>query len=370
MVFRVLRPDSVSVWKNKEIIKRFSRYKGIIDNTKIARYILARTLQVDYDESDSIEDLEKKLKYFSNQFQFLLAEDSERLEKREVQSQNYITLAYTLAKKYLESCIFCERECKVNRIDGKKGYCLIGKDSFISSAFLHMGEEAPIIPSGTIFFLGCNFGCVFCQNFDISQSWKKRREPEDIAKKVNNKALADLAESLFNQGALNINYVGGDPIPNIHTIVGSLLYQKSNVTQLWNSNFFLTDNALSLIIDLIDVWLPDWKYGNNDCGKKYSGIENYFDVISRNHKRIHDEGSGEIIIRHLVMPNHIDCCSKPFLDYVSANLPKAVVNIMGQYRPQYKISNYPEIDRRPTSEEMREVKNYAEKLNILYKPVS
>jgi len=106
------------------------------------------------------------------------------------------------------------------------------------------------------------------------------------------------------------------------------------------------------------------------CGKKYSGIENYFEFISRNHKRIHDEGSGEMIIRHLVIPRHIDCCSKPILDNIAKELPKAVVNIMSQYRPERKSSQYPEINRRPTSHEMQEVGNYADKLGILWKPVS
>ncbi|KKK40183.1 MAG: hypothetical protein Lokiarch_53600, partial [Candidatus Lokiarchaeum sp. GC14_75] len=160
------------------------------------------------------------------------------------------------------------------------------------------------------------------------------------------------------------------PIPNIHTIVGSLNFQTVNITQLWNSNFYLSDKALSLIIDLIDFWLPDFKYGNNTCGKKYSGIENYFDFVARNHKRVHDEGSGEIIIRHLVMPGHIECCSKPILDYIAKELPKAVVNIMSQYRPQWKSIEYPEINRRPTSQEIQEVKNYASGSGILYKPVS
>ena len=117
------------------------------------------------------------------------------------------------------------------------------------------------------------------------------------------KTLARIADKLVDNGAININYVGGDPIPNLHTIVGSLNYQQSNICQLWNSNFYLTGKALSLIIDLMDFWLPDFKYGNNECAKKLSGIENYYDIVSRNHKRIHDEGSGEIIIRHLVMPN-------------------------------------------------------------------
>jgi putative pyruvate formate lyase activating enzyme len=370
MVFRILRPDSDSVWNNKEILKRFSRYRGIIDGKQVARYLIAKTIDCNYDSSDSVEKLEILLKEKSRELNDLLKKDIEEIKSRIISTGSYIHLIETLANKYLESCIFCERQCEVNRIDGKTGFCLITKDSYVSSAFLHMGEEAPLIPSGTIFFQGCNFGCVFCQNYDISQTWKGRRELDDIAQKVDIKSLAAIAEKLNGRGALNINYVGGDPIPNIHTIVGSLNFQTANITQLWNSNFYLTDKALSLIIDLIDFWLPDFKYGNNICGKKYSGIENYFDFVSRNHKRVHDEGSGEIIIRHLVMPEHIECCSKPILDYIVKELPKAVVNLMAQYRPQWKSFEYPEINRRPTSREMQEVRNYADKLGILWKPVS
>jgi len=370
MAFRILRPDSASVWKNEEIIKRYPRYKGIIDGSQIARYLIAKSVECDFNSEDSIKDLEKLLKEKSIKFNELLKKDTEELKDLKIASKSYINLAEEIANKYLENCIFCERQCQVNRIDGKKGFCFISKDSYVSSAFLHMGEESVLIPSGTIFFQGYNFGCVFCQNYDISQAWKGKRDIEDIAQKVDVKQLAELAEKLVDRGAININYVGGDPIPNIHTIVGSLDYQKSNICQLWNSNFFLTNKSLSLIIDFMDFWLPDFKYGNNECAEKYSGIRNYYDIISRNHKRIHDEGSGEICIRHLVMPNHVECCSKPILEYVAKEIPKCVVNIMGQYRPQYNANKYPEICRRPSSEEMAEVKNYADVLGILYRPVS
>ena len=370
MVFRLLRPDASSVWQDENIISRFFRYKGIMDGTQVARYLIAKSLECEFSPQDSLDNLEKLLKEKSIEFKDLLVKEVPELKNREIIPNSYLKLAETIANKYLESCIFCERQCKVNRIDGNKGYCLLTKDSYVSSAFLHMGEESVLVPSGTIFFQSCNFGCVFCQNYDISQAWKNRRAIEEVARKVNDKQLAILAEKLADKGAININYVGGDPIPNIHTILGSLLYQNINICQLWNSNFYLTEQSLSLIIDFIDFWLPDWKYGNNECGKKYSGIENYFDIIARNHKKVHDEGSGEICIRHLVMPNHIECCSKPILDYVAKELPKAIMNIMAQYRPQWKSSEYPEINRRPTSQEMQEVKKYADKLGILWRPVS
>ncbi len=370
MVFRVFRPEAVSVWKNEEIFKRFSKYRGILDGKLLARYLVAKSVKCDFNLSDPVEKLESLLKEKSLEFNKLLNKDSNNLKNRVVQEINYITLAETIAIKYLQACMFCERQCKANRMSGEKGFCLISKDSYVSSAFLHMGEEPLLIPSGTIFFQGCNFGCVFCQNYDISQAWKGKKKIEDVAQKVNTLQLASITEKLVDKGAINVNYVGGDPIPNIHTIVGSLKFQKSNICQLWNSNFFLTDKSLSLIIDFMDFWLPDFKYGNNECGKKYSGIDNYFDVVARNHKRIHDEGSGEICIRHLVMPNHIECCTKPILDYVAKELPKAVMNIMGQYRPQYKAFNYEEINRSPTSEEMHEVKMYAQKLGIVFEPLS
>jgi len=367
MVFKILRYEKV--WKYQEIFKRFARYRGIIDNNEIARYLVAKSVECDYNLDSSTEELEEVLANSSTEFNKILKEPVENLKDRQVFSKNYITLANALAEKYLQSCIYCERRCGVNRADDERGYCLITKESYISSAFLHMGEEAPLIPSGTIFFQGCNFGCVFCQNYDISQAWKSR-SLEEVAKKVSMKELANLAENLVNKGAININYVGGDPIPNIHTIIGSLNFQRSNITQLWNSNFYLTEKSLALIIDLFDFWLPDFKYGNNKCAKKYSGIDNYYDILTRNLKRIHDFGSGEIIIRHLVMPNHVECCSKPILDYIAREIPKCVVNIMGQYRPEYLANEYSEINRRPTTSEINEVKNYAEDLKILYKPVS
>lgn len=370
MVFKLIRADSNSVWKDENIAQRFPNYRKIIEGTQIGRYLIAKSIECEFDVQDPIEKLENQLKQLSNQFNSIVKEDPEDLKERTIYPKNYISLAETIANRYLEECIFCERQCKVNRIDGEKGFCLISEDSYVSSAFLHMGEEAPLVPSGTIFFQGCNFGCVFCQNYDISQAWKGRKELDDTARRINAHELASLAEKLIEKGAININYVGGDPIPNIHTIIGSLNFQSSNITQLWNSNFYLTDRALSLIIDFMDFWLPDFKYGNNICAKKYSGIENYYDFVSRNHKRIHDEGSGEIIIRHLVMPGHTECCSKPILNFVANEVPKCVVNIMGQFRPEFKSSDYPEINRRPSIGEMHTVKNYADDLGIIYEPVS
>jgi putative pyruvate formate lyase activating enzyme len=114
------------------------------------------------------------------------------------------------------------------------------------------------------------------------------------------------------------------------------------------------------------------KWRSNKCALKYSRVPNYWDVISRNHKSAHDQGGGEMIVRHLVMPGHVDCCTKPVLEWISKNIPRALVNIMGQYRPTYLVStkDYAEINRRPSHSEMEKAHAYADELGLLWKPVS
>ncbi len=192
------------------------------------------------------------------------------------------------------------------------------------------------------------------------------------AQEVDGPSLASLATALHNQGARNINYVGGDPTPHLHTILNSMKFLKENVCQLWNSNLYLSENALWLLMDVIDVWLPDLKYGNNDCGQKYSGISQYWDILTRNLTLLYNHGSKNIIIRHLVMPGHIECCTKPLLSWIAREIPHVVINIMGQYHPDYKVSadNFPEINRRVTSAEMKSAYDYADQLNLEYRSVS
>ncbi len=127
---------------------------------------------------------------------------------------------------------------------------------------------------------------------------------------------------------------------------------------------------MKLILEVMDFWLPDFKYFEDSCAEKYSKVPHYFETVSRNHKLAHDEGSGEMIIRHLVMPNHIECCTKPVLDWIAKNCPKAVVNIMGQYHPAHQAHKYPEINRRPTEKELNEARHYATELGILWEQVS
>ena len=367
---RLVRPDSIFVW-NKDIVRqRFNRYYDIMNDQRVAKFLITKNVKANVDLSEPTPKLWSEHDKISAKFPNIIKqidEDREKLQKMDTPNVSYLDLKMELVKRMLEECIFCERRCKVNRSKGEKGHwCQLDNVARVSSAFLHHGEEAPLVPSGTIFFSSCSFKCVFCQNYDIST------QPENGVE-VTSQKLASLANHLKREGARNINFVGGDPTPSLHVIVESLKDVKVNVTMLWNSNQYCSKETMKILLDVIDFWLPDFKYGSDDCAKRLSKAENYFEIVSRNHKMPHDQGGGEMIIRHLVLPNHIECCTRPILEWIAENSPKAMVNIMGQYRPMhlvYSSSRYSDIARHPTSKEMDKARRIADDLGLVWGPVS
>jgi len=260
------------------------------------------------------------------------------------------------AFQILKNCELCERKCHVDRTNGKKGFCQLTNEMIVSSYFDHLGEEPFLVPSFTVFFWSCTFQCQFCQNWDISQRIKK-----GIV--IDEKKLA----SIIDQHAYckNVNFVGGDPVPQLPFILKTLTYVKANIPVVWNSNFYMSKKSMNLLKGIVDVYLSDFKYGNNKCAERLSKVSNYFSIIKRNHLLAFKDS--ELVIRHLVMPNHIECCSKPILRFIEENFKdKVIVNIMDQYRPEYKAKNYSDINRFVTDKEFKTVVNFAEKLNLKF----
>jgi putative pyruvate formate lyase activating enzyme len=367
-MWKIYRPDSIRVWKDAEVVRRLRRYRHIIDQERYAKFLLAKDIITNLPLDSPLDELWKEHGTLSTKHsEYVQQVDSGGERSVEVlqTERSFLDLKIELANRILQDCHFCERKCGADRTMDDKGWCKLGSESRVSSAFLHSGEEAPLVPSGTIFFASCCFGCVFCQNADISTN-------PNSGQVISTRELAILADTLFRDGALNINYVGGDPIPNTHTILGSMEHQASNVTQLWNSNLYCSEETMKLLVDVFDVWLPDFKYGNDDCAERLSGVKNYFDVVSRNHSMAYQYG--EVIVRHLVMPNHIECCTFPILEWIAENLPNCMVNIMGQYRPEHKVrrerDRFPEISRRVSREEIQLAQAKADALGICWRPVS
>jgi putative pyruvate formate lyase activating enzyme len=269
-------------------------------------------------------------------------------------SVSLLQLKAELARRLLRPCRLCERRCKVDRLAGKTGYCGVDK-SRVSNRFVHMGEEPDLIPSYTIFFSGCTFECLFCQNWDISQ--------RGAGTTLQASAVARDIDEHFGD-VRNINWVGGEPTPNLPFILDVLTMAREPTPQIWNSNMYMTKETMALLDGVVDVYLADFKWGPRDCSRKYSRVHNYWKIVTRNHVLANEKT--EIVLRHLVMPGHVACCSRPVLEWVSDNLDKSkvVVNVMDQYRPEYKASGIPGLDRRISESEFLEAYKLARNLGL------
>ena len=314
-------------------------YFSILEGREKPKFHALKQFKIDFDPSDNFEQLwgqhEVAMKNFNAK-----EGGSGQL------NLNLLDLKIALANRMLDSCIFCERKCNANRIAGNRGKCDV-LEARISSEFLHYGEESELVPSYTIFFSGCTFQCVFCQNHDISQ----------YASSGEHFAPSIVAELIDKKEARNVNWVGGDPTSNLPFILEVLAHTDTSMPQVWNSNMYLTQESITILDGVIDVYLTDFKYGNSKCGQRLSKVENYWEIITRNHSIARQQA--EVIIRHLVMPNHMDCCSKPIFDWIAENLENVRVNVMAQYRPMYQASEYPEINMPLKTLEFLKAKEHA-----------
>ena len=273
--------------------------------------------------------------------------------------------------KELESCELCPRKCKVNRLDGEIGRCRAKINPKIAKVQLHYFEEPCIsgtTGSGTIFFSGCNLSCKFCQNYIISQEHKGEEiSIEELSKKM---------LELQNQGANNINLVTGFAyVPQIIEAVKLSKQQGLNIPIVYNTSGYENVETLKLLEGIVDIYLPDFKYYYNELGNKLSNVNNYFEVVIKALKEMckqipkdeYDEYGmmkKGIIIRHLILPNHIQN-SKQVLKWIKSNLRKDInISIMAQYFPTYKANETDDVNRKLTEEEFNDIENFVYNLNL------
>jgi putative pyruvate formate lyase activating enzyme len=318
------------------------KYTTILEGNGISQFLNCRSIPVSFNPSARTTEL---WRIHENAFLKMKIQDTPP-------AQSLLDLKIEIAHRLFQSCCFCEQNCRVNR-EKTKGKCGV-QESQVASEFLHFGEEPPLVPSYTIFFSGCTFQCVFCQNWDISQCQCGIHVPPiTMAEKITQRQ---------RQGARNVNWVGGDPTPNLPFILEVLKKLDVNIPQVWNSNMYCSKETMTLLQGIIDVYLTDFKYGNDSCAHRLSKVERYLSVVTRNH--VDAYRNGEVILRHLVMPNHRLCCSYPILEWTKQNTPDILVNVMGQYRPEYHADEYEEIAHAVSGEEYHLVREYAEHLGL------
>lgn len=280
----------------------------------------------------------------------------------------YIDSAIEKAHSLYDSCICCGHLCKTDRNNNKIGRCKIFEDTShikVASHTLHFGEEPMLVGnngSGTVFFSNCNLSCVFCQNHQISS--------EGIGEIIDLDKLASYFLDLEREGANNINLVSATHV--IYPVLKALkiaLLNGLNLPIVYNTNGYDTNELLDCLNGIIDIYLPDLKYFNNEKAIKYSRAENYFDVainaitIMKNQvgDLIVDENDiakSGIIIRHLVLPNNESDSYDILIELKERGFLNSYISLMSQYSPEFMAKDYDNINRKLYVKEY-EVLNFA-----------
>ena len=273
--------------------------------------------------------------------------------------------------KQLDKCEICPRKCKVNRNNNQIGWCKSTDRVKIGLYSTHNFEEPCISGdkgSGTVFFSNCTMNCIFCQNYEISQLGK--------GKEISIEELSNIFIMQQEKGVHNINLV--TPTSYVYQIIEAIKIAKAkglNIPIVYNTNGYENIETIKALNGYVDVYLPDLKYAEEKLAIEYSGAKNYFEVATKAIKemikqvgniKLNEDGIIQkgVIIRHLVLPNHIEN-SKKVLLWIKQNLPNDIyVSIMAQYFPTYKAKENQELNRKLTKKEWEQIEKYVEEIDI------
>jgi putative pyruvate formate lyase activating enzyme len=289
-----------------------------------------------------------------------------RLNEQELQARIEASLAI------LPECRLCPRQCRINRLDGETGFCQTGRWAKIASYTLHFGEETPLVGqrgSGTIFFAGCNLGCSFCQNYEISHSTNGAIEagPEQ---------LAAVMLDLQGQGAENINLVTPSHVlPQVLEALPVAIRGGLELPLVYNSSGYDQVSSLGFLDGIVDIYMPDAKFSAAEPAERYCQARDYPDkareAILEMHRQVGDLTLDErnlakqgLLVRHLVMPNDVSGTENWFRFLAEKVSRQTYLNIMDQYRPCGDVAGSPELGRSITQTEFSLALDLAEKYGL------
>lgn len=280
----------------------------------------------------------------------------------------------SLAKNFpdlLASCNLCPHRCSVNRLNGELGVCSAGEEIAVYSYLLHKGEEPPLSGcngSGTIFFSNCQGRCVYCQNYKFSQ--------RGVGKKKTVKELAEIMCYLQKQGAHNINLVTPTHyVPQIMAALDLAVADGLTIPIVYNSNGYELPGTLELLAGIVDIYLPDIRYSNNEFAVKYSALPDYV-AFNREAIKIMYQQVGNLIveggiakrgliIRHLVLPNGISGTEAALCFIKQEVSSETAVSMMSQYCPVFRAGEFPELNRVITGSEYETILSLMDSYGIV-----
>ena len=254
-----------------------------------------------------------------------------------------LDLKIRLASEMLRACALCPNECRVDRASGERGKCGVGADSFFAHDFLHLGEDEQLVPTYAVFLGGCTMHCLYCRK------WRLLEEPE-----AGTRLDSDFPARVRNatkSGARSIKFLGGTPEPHLPNLLAALRELDSPLPVIWESSMYISDACLRLAAGTVDLFLANLRYGRDECASALSGVRNYFQAACE--ATLKAATHAPVLIRHLVLPGHLDCCTAPIVAWAARHFRRESFQLLFQYVPHYRVFDHPELGlaRRLTGEE-------------------
>lgn len=239
-----------------------------------------------------------------------------------------------MARASLADCRFCAHECRVNRLKGQKGFCHAGANVRCFLAQTEVTDELELIPSFAIALSGCDLRCDFC--ITGLESWNPR-----MGRTFEAPEMAALAANALNNGARTIMFLGGEPTIHLHAALELVSLLPDAASLVWKTNAHGSAQARQLLDGIFDIWLADFKFGNDDCAWRLAKTRDYTQIITEN--LLWANSRARLIVRHLLMPGHIHCCWEPIAHWLAANLPGVKVNLRAGFWPAWRARSHPEL---------------------------
>lgn len=258
-----------------------------------------------------------------------------------------------LARAALADCHLCAHHCGVNRLAGETGLCHAGASARFFLAQTEVTDELELIPTFAVALSGCDLRCDFC--ITGAESWNPRAGTSFSATEMAAKANAALAG-----GAKTVMILGGEPTIHLPAVLELVALLPDDAKLVWKTNAHGSAQARELLDGMFDVWLADYKFGNDDCAQRLAKVSNYTGVVREN--LLWADTHSELIVRHLLMPGHLDCCWKPVAEWLAENLPGVKVNLRSGFWPAWNSSRHAELRGTVADDEAQRAWQMAEKL--------
>jgi putative pyruvate formate lyase activating enzyme len=237
-----------------------------------------------------------------------------------------------LAQQEYRHCLLCEHRCGADRAGGERGFCLATAEARVYRCRVECGEEIDLIPALLVYLSGCNLRCLVCVG-EIDAFDPRRGRP------LTARLLTDAITAGRDRGARYLQWVGGEPTIHIPAILEAMQGCENLLPVVWKSDFYGTIESFALLNRVVDVYVADLKFGNDLCARQIAGVDGYMQIVTRN--LLLAARSRRLIVRHLLLPGHLECCYRPIVDWMCRHLPAVPFRVMTGYLPKWKAVHHP-----------------------------